>query len=244
MQNFDGFKKKFAMPAAVAAVLAAILVAAAFAAPFLASSFRLSHSVTVVIDAGHGGIDNGVTGVKTGVKESELNLAVAKILGEYLEGAGFNVVYTRLNEEGLYSAFDSNKKRADMEKRVEIIRRAAPAAVVSIHMNEYTSPSRRGAQAFFDGGSQEGRVLAQIVQEFLNDDFNVPDTGREYEALKAEKYILQNSASPAVIVECGFLSNPLDEANLTNAEYRAEIAYTIFRAVAVYLSASGSSGRA
>lgn len=244
MQNRRHVKNKFTLSATAAAVMAAILVAAAFAAPFLASAFRLSHSVTVVVDAGHGGIDNGVTGVKTGVKESELNLAVAKILGEYLEGAGFNVVYTRLNDGGLYSALDTNKKRADMEKRVAVIKRASPAVVVSIHMNEYSSPTRRGAQVFFDGGSQEGRAFAQIVQEFLNDDFNMPDTGRNYEALKAEKYILQNSAAPAVIVECGFLSNPLDEANLTNAEYRAQIAYTIFRAVAVYLSGSGASGRA
>lgn len=235
MQNPSGWKTQKSV-AFVAAAIAFIVVALAFSAPFIASSFRQATLVTVVIDPGHGGIDGGVSGVKTGVKESELNLALSKIVGEYLESAGFNVIYTRRNDDGLYSAFDKNKKRADMEARARIINRALPAAVVSIHMNTYSSASRRGAQVFFDASSEGGRLLAETVQDNLNREFNLPDTGREYAALKAEKYILQCTSAPAVIIECGFLSNPVDEANLCSPEYRAELAYSIFTAIAAFVS--------
>lgn len=108
MQNPSGWKTQKSV-AFVAAAIAFIVVALAFSAPFIASSFRQATLVTVVIDPGHGGIDGGVSGVKTGVKESALNLALSKIVGEYLESAGFNVIYTRRNDDGLYSAFDKTR---------------------------------------------------------------------------------------------------------------------------------------
>lgn len=227
---------RFNRKAAAVALTVVMFAALAVSAPFIASAAVSADAPTVVVDAGHGGADGGVTGIKTGVKESDLNLIVSKIVGEYLESAGFNVVYTRRNKGGLYGASSSNKKREDMHKRGEIIGRAAPAAVLSIHMNTYSSPSRRGAQVFFSAASESGRAFAEILQERLNRAFNLPDTGREYAALKAEKYILECTSAPVAIVECGFLSSPLDEANLMRADYRAEMAYEIFAATAAFLS--------
>lgn len=235
MHNLWGiFKVDFRVITAV--LLAVAVVALCFSAPYISSAYRRSAGRTVVIDAGHGGADGGVSGVRTGVKESDLNLAMSKIVGEYLESAGFNVVYTRKNEKGLYSALAANKKRDDMEKRAAIINRAEPAAVVSFHMNTYSSPARRGAQVFFDGSSVQGKLLAETVQDTLNREFNLPDTGRGYSALKAEKYILQCSPYPTVIIECGFLSNAIDEKNLTDSEYRAQFGYAVFGALAAFLS--------
>lgn len=217
-------------------VAAVIVVAGALSVPLAVSVAAGAGGTVVVIDAGHGGIDGGVTGSASGVKESELNLALARVLAEYVEAGGMRAVMTRKSSAGLYRATDSNKKRADMQRRVEIVREAAPVAVVSIHMNTFSSPSRRGAQVFFDAGSEKGRALAELVQDELNRTFNVPDTGREFSALAAEKYLLQNSPAPAVIVECGFLSNPADEANLLDDAYRAEMAHAVFRALAVFVS--------
>lgn len=217
-------------------VAAFIVVAGALSVPLAVSVAAGAGGAVVVIDAGHGGIDGGVTGSASGVKESELNLALARVLAEYVEAGGMRAVMTRKSSAGLYRATDSNKKRADMQRRVEIVREAAPVAVVSIHMNTFSSPSRRGAQVFFDAGSEKGRALAELVQDELNRTFNVPDTGREFSALAAEKYLLQNSPAPAVIVECGFLSNPADEANLLDDAYRAEMAHAVFRALAVFVS--------
>lgn len=190
----------------------------------------------VVIDAGHGGADGGVTGVNSGVKESDLNLVMARLVGEYLESGGFEVVFTRKGKGGLYRDTDRDKKRTDMLRRGELIRRVSPAAVVSIHMNTFSSSSRRGAQVFFDASSEGGRALAEVMQDRLNRDFNLSGAGRAFAPLSAEKYILSCSAAPTVIVECGFLSNPSDEKDLLSSDYRARFSYSVFRALAQFLS--------
>lgn len=217
-------------------ILVSIALAAAVGTPLAVSANKRGGRMTVVIDAGHGGIDGGVSGTKTGVKESELNLEMSKIVGEYFQSSGYNVVYTRKNDKGLYSASASNKKRDDMEKRAQIINKSSASIVISIHMNKYSSPSRRGAQVFFDKASESSREFADIVQDMLNRDFNVPDTGREYSALSAEKYILECTKIPVIIIECGFLSNPIDESNLTDPKYQAEFCYSIFKAASAYLT--------
>ena len=230
--------KSRSLPRTVKYVAALVLAAAIlFSAPFaLVAAVTAAETVTVVIDAGHGGADGGVTGATTGVKESDLNLEMAKVLGEYLESAGFRVVYTRKNKDDLCGGggFD---KRKDMYKRAEIIKRSAPAAVVSLHMNSFPSSSRRGAQVFFERSSEEGAAFASVVQDRLNEALNVPDAGRKFAALSAEKFLLEQSPAPAIIVECGFLSNPSDEKNLTSPSYRAKFAYEIFKGIAAYLSA-------
>lgn len=191
---------------------------------------------TIVIDAGHGGEDGGVTGVRTGVKESVLNLEISRLLGEYLKAAGFKVVYTRTNDTMLkYHKNVGTKKRADMFRRGEIIAKSSPYAVISVHMNYYSSSARRGAQVFFDRKNDKSKSFAQIMQDLLNRKINSEANGRAYDPLSAEKYILSCSDCASVIVECGFLSNPLDEANLCNRQYQAELAYVLFEGVAVYL---------
>lgn len=221
-----------------AAALAVLVTALAMCAPLLAAvGRRVADIPVVVVDAGHGGADAGVTGVRTGVKESDLNLKIALLLGEYLASGGIKVVYTR---EGDYmrpfAGVTDNKKRADMFYRGDVINSAKPSAVISVHINFYRSPSRRGAQTFFDRNSPEGRELANIAQDVLNRDINPELGGREYSALSAEKYILQCSPYPAMIAECGFLSNPLDEAALLRPDFQAEIAYALFQAAAIFLS--------
>ena len=93
---------------------------------------------TVCIDAGHGGVDGGVTGVNTGVKESDLNLSVSRLLKEHFESCGITVVMTRKTKDGLYGTATSGFKRRDMEKRREIIEQSKPDMVISIHMNKYS----------------------------------------------------------------------------------------------------------
>ena len=224
-------------------VVAAFLAAAAFAAAAVALPVAVSAqadgSAVIVVDAGHGGADGGVTGVNTGVKESDLNLEMSRLIGGCLESAGFEVVYTRTGKGGLYFESDRDKKSADMHRRAEIIRQNAPSAVLSIHMNTFFDRGRRGAQVFFDGGSTEGQALAERIQSRLNEQFNLPDAGREFAALAADKFILKQTEAPSVIVECGFLSNPVDEANLLDPDYAARFAAAVSSAVAEMLGAGG-----
>ncbi len=218
-------------------LLSAVFVALALSSPFIVASVMSRDSrKVVVVDAGHGGADGGVTGKRTGVKESDLNLKVAKLLGEYLVAGGYRVIYTRQNDTmHTHPDVRDNKKRADMFKRGDIINAAKPDAMISVHMNFYSASSRRGAQVFFDRHSEQGRRFADIMQEIINRDLNSDNGGRAYTALSAEKYLLSCSPYPSIIVECGFLSNPFDEANLTDKNYQTKLAYTLFLGIDGFL---------
>ena len=124
--------------------------------------------LTVVLDAGHGGIDGGVTGVKTGVKESELNLKIVKELKTRLEKAGVKTVLTRTTDAGLYGNATDGFKRRDMLARKKIINGCNADAFVSVHINYYSSPSRRGAQAFFRENDELCETFAAVMQKNLN----------------------------------------------------------------------------
>ncbi len=191
------------------------------------------NKIRIVLDAGHGGIDAGVSGVNTKVKESELNLKVVKKLENYLVGAGMNVVLTRSTDAGLYGIANGNLKRKDMEKRKEIIKNSEPHLVVSVHMNQYSLASRRGAQVFYKKGDEKSKLLANSIQESFN---SMASSVREYSALTGDYYILNCTDYPSVIAECGFLSNPEEEALLITDNYQDDIAYTIFKGIVGYLA--------
>jgi N-acetylmuramoyl-L-alanine amidase len=187
-------------------------------------------SLTVVIDAGHGGIDSGATGTTTGASESEINLSVALKLKEYFENAGFGVVMTRSTPMGLYGVMSEGFKRRDLEKRVEITKRANADIFISIHMNEYTSSSRCGAQVFYRA-DDESKTLAAKIQTELD---KIDSDKRSNLSLSGDYYILNNSPIPSVICECGFLSNETDEARLVTEEYQSQLAYSIFLGSCAY----------
>ena len=203
----------------------------------LAQSAAETRRITVVIDAGHGGIDGGVTGINSGVKESDINLALSRVLQEKLENAGLNVVQTRLTESGLYGAATSGYNRREMEKRAEIIRSSAPALVISVHQNFFSLSSRRGAQVFFKPSSERSKTLACMIQSALN---AMPECVKRTDPLAGDYYILNCSDYPSVIVECGFLSNGEDEALLLSEEYREKIAETVTAGALSFLSASAN----
>ncbi len=187
-------------------------------------------SVVIVLDAGHGGVDGGVAGSVSGVKESDLNLKTCKVLKTLLEGRGAKVVMTRKDENGLYGTATKGFKLRDMERRREIIVAASPDLVVSIHMNKFSSSYRKGAQVFYQKNDQKSKVFADSIQKTLNE-----FSGNGYAALSGDFFICRCADVPSVIVECGFLSNPQEEALLNTAEYREKIANEIMRGIFLYL---------
>ena len=184
---------------------------------------------TIVIDPGHGGWDGGSVGTATGVTEAELNLKVSKILKKYLENYGFNVILTRTSDISL-----GKNKIEDMEKRKRIIEKYNPTMVISIHMNSFTDPSECGTQAYFEKGDNNSKLLADSIQSQMN---VILPNAREF-ANHGEYYILECSDIPTPLVECGFLSNPNDEALLNTDEYREKLAYSIYSGIIKYLIAT------
>ncbi len=179
---------------------------------------------TIVLDAGHGGMDGGSVGVNTGMKESDLNLAIVKKLERYLTNVGFDVVLTRKDTQGLYKVGSKNQKIEDMEVRKKIIEKASPNLVVSIHMNSFPVYSEYGAQAFFQQDNEFGKLVADTIQKQLIR--KLGDNARSF-ANAGDYYMLNSTAYPSVLVECGYLSNPAEEALLITDEYQEQVAYAI-----------------
>ena len=189
----------------------------------------------IVLDAGHGGIDVGVTGKTTKVKESELNLAIVMQLKEKLTDMGFTVTLTRKTDAGLYGAATKGFKKRDMQRRKEIIEETNPLLVISVHQNFYPSSAYRGAQVFYSKNNANSERLALATQTQLNDLY--AETGAKHrQALEAEYYILQCSTYPTVIVECGFLSNAKDEELLQTIGWQRRLSEGIAAGIMTYLS--------
>lgn len=195
------------------------------------STSILPQKLCIVIDAGHGGIDGGATGVKSGVKESSLNLEVSKLLARLIDSAGMQAVMTRQTEAGLYGTLSSGFKKRDMLKRKEIIERANADLIISIHMNKCGIPSRRGAQVFYS--DDKSKQLAITIQDSINE---MPESIRKYSPLNGDFYILNCTKRLGVLIECGFLSNVEDEKLLLNDNYRQNFAYALFKGLITYLN--------
>lgn len=192
------------------------------------STFQPKPQYTIVIDAGHGGRDGGAVG-SSGVTESELNLEFSLKLKEMCEDYGFKVVLTRKDMNGLYSIFASNKKKSEMKKRQEIIEKAKPDVVVSIHMNSF-SFSSSGAQCFYASGNESGQALATSVQQALSTE--IEHTGLA--AKVGDFYVLNCTDYTSVLVECGFLSNPEEERKLCDEEYQSNFCRTLLYGILDY----------
>lgn len=219
---------------AAALAVAIIILSCAAGALCEGIAYAATYSAPViVIDAGHGGIDAGVRGKTSGVKESDVNLAIAYELREYFLDAGFSAVLTRKSQAGLYGVPTKGFKRRDMQSRRDVIISSGADIVISVHQNFYSDSSRRGAQVFFDNDSESGKKLAVCIQNSLN---SMENATRAVGPLVGDYYMLKCTESPSVIVECGFLSNQADEELLVTEQYRKEIAYAIFAGAVSYFS--------
>ena len=190
----------------------------------------------VVIDAGHGGMDPGKVGVN-GSLEKEINLAVAKELKALLEQNDVTVVMTRTDDGGLYQESDTNKKRADMQARVRILQEAAPVLAVSIHQNSFTDSGSRGAQVFYYKGAEQGKLAADTIQEAMRRE--IADGNHRVAKANADYYMLKKSPCTLVIVECGFLSNPEEEALLQTKNYQHRLAWAIHLGIMEWIGLHG-----
>lgn len=187
---------------------------------------------TIVIDPGHGGIDPGKVGIN-GSYEKDINLAIGLFLKEALEKKKCEVILTRETDIGLYQESDSNKKMADLRKRVEIMNQDNVDLIVSIHQNSFSGESSRGAQVFYHTGSENGEAFAKILQAQL---VSCLDTANHRQAKgNTDYYLLKNTERTSVIVECGFLSNSEEAQKLCDKTYQRQVAWAIAQGTMQYL---------
>ncbi len=188
----------------------------------------------IIIDAGHGGRDGGAA-ADDGTLEKDLNLAVAKELCDLFEGAGYDTVMTRTEDVALGDENSSHKKLGDLKARVELAKQYKNAIFISVHMNKFPVPKYSGLCVYFAKKTEGSAALAEDVRMVVATHLQ-KENGRQIKGAGSEIYVLDNAPCTAILVECGFLSNPSELALLKTEEYRKKVAACVFTATANYMS--------
>lgn len=199
----------------------------------------------IVIDAGHGGEDGGASGTD-GTKEKHLNLLVAQSLADILTAAGYDVRMTRTDDRLLYDLYGDltdykgHKKTYDLRNRLRFTEEAGADLLISIHMNKFPQPQYSGLQVYYSPNAPESRTVAEVIRSYTKL-YLQPENERETKAATSSIYLLHRIQRPAVMVECGFLSNEEELSRLKDEIYRRQLALVI--ACAAAESLSGTAGK-
>lgn len=201
-----------------------------------ASSMPITQK-TVIVDAGHGGDDGGAIGID-GTVEKDINLDIALKLEKILKFYGFNVIMTRTQDvmtcdDGL----DSLRKRkiSDIHNRFELMRKNPDAIFISVHQNKFEDSSQHGTQVFYSGNDERSKELAEAIQTSVTLTLQRKN-GRVVKKSGSGIYLLYHAKIPAVLVECGFISNSDELKKLKDESYRMKLAILIADGLLKYLS--------
>ena len=191
---------------------------------------------TVIVDAGHGGVDGGAVSC-TGVSESMVNLDIALRLNDLMHLMGINTVMIRETDCSVYTKGETiaQKKISDLKERVRIVNSTPNAVLISIHQNHFTDDRYSGAQVFY-APTDGSRALAESMQSTFVKTINQTS---HRQIKKADGiYLMQHIQCPAALIECGFLSNKNEEYKLRTKEYQQQICSVIACCVSNYLFAT------
>ena len=225
------------------AVVAYILIIGFFLVGALAGSratsvvaqrIPMERDSCIVIDAGHGGVDGGATSC-TGILESRFNLDISLRLRDLFHLIGYQTAMVRTSDISVYTTGDTigAQKVSDLRQRVRLVIETPNAILLSIHQNTFHDSRYSGAQVFY-GISGESEAFAKAIQNQFIETLN---PGSKRTAKKGEGiYLLQHITCTGALIECGFLSNPSEEANLRDPEYQKRICCVIASATAQFLT--------
>lgn len=190
---------------------------------------------TVVVDAGHGGVDSGARGIE-GLQEKDITLAVTMRLTHYLQQAGAVVVLTRQTDTDLSTASDkANKHRhmGDLRGRFGVVRSRPIDAFISIHCNATNSPDWHGSQVLYLKGNAQGKTLATMMQSAFR--VQLLPTKRAIQSNQT-LYLLKRVKGPTVLAEIGFITNPMEARYLHTAAYQDRVAFAMYTAIVAYFA--------
>ena len=196
----------------------------------------LSNRTCVIVDAGHGGIDGGATSC-TGILESNLNLEIAVRLNDLLRFLGYNTKMIRTSNVSIYTEGTTiaAQKVSDLKNRVNIVNETPNSILVSIHQNYFAQSKYSGAQVFYSNNGAD-KQLAQAMQSAFRNTINL---GNKREAKHAKGiYLMENIRSQGILIECGFISNPQEEALIRSEAYQKKISAVIATTLSVFLDCS------
>lgn len=199
------------------------------------SSAGVKSAQTIILDAGHGGFDGGAV-ASDGTVEKDINLEIALILADFLRSGGYEVILTRetdVSTDDVETDKIATRKKSDLKNRLELMNDYPQAIFVSIHLNKFTTSSASGAQIFYSGKSENSKKLGDEIQKQIVSLLQ-PYNTRVSKQATSSTYILYNATLPAVLVECGFLSNKAELEKLKDKDYQVQMAFSIFCGIAEY----------
>ncbi len=192
---------------------------------------------TIIIDAGHGGFDGGAV-ADDGTVEKDINLSIANKTAAMLRVHGFEVVMSRESDTGTEDDSNSSipkRKKSDLANRLRLMIDNPDAIFVSIHLNKFTTSAASGAQVFYTKNYKEAASLASSLQSSITTLIQ-PQNTRAVKQGTDSTYLLKNATVPAVIVECGFLSNRQELQKLKSDEYQTQMAFAITGGIINYFN--------
>lgn len=233
----EKIKTKVILSCALFSILGALSVCSIVVSGKLAvnTASVLTKSQTVIIDAGHGGMDGG-TSAADGTLEKDINLSISLKLDEILRSMGINTVMTRSQDISIH---DENaqtvrqKKVSDIKNRLKILNETDNSIFVSIHQNHFSDSKYSGAQVFYSKNNPLSSKLAEKIRLPIITYLQADNT-RETKSVGTDIYLLYHADSPAVMVECGFLSNKDEANNLKDEKYQQKIAFLIALGIVDY----------
>ncbi len=190
-----------------------------------------------MFEPAHGGIDGGATGIG-GVVEKDVNLQISLKLREILKANGYEVIMTRDTDKSIHSSGKTvaQQKKSDMNNRLKLINSTPNSITVSIHQNHFEQSQYSGAQMFYGRKNESSKLLAEAIQKRFVENLQ-KDNKREIKEAGKNLYLMYQAQNPIVLVECGFLSNPVESALLSDDTYQNKVAFTIFSGIADYIGA-------
>ena len=234
------YKKGLSIIKVVALILLIMVISNIFSDIYVSSDeyketlSEITEKATVIIDAGHGGEDCGAIGV-TGIYEKDLNLSIAAELGNILSENGFAVVHTRTKDALLYTEEENiygMRKISDLKNRCKIGAEYQNAIYISIHMNSFKRADCAGLQVYYSKNNDSSSVLATCIQQNVKSKLQ-PENSRQTKVGKGI-YLLENLSNPAILIECGFLTNPEECEKLSKKEYQKQLSFAIFCGIIDY----------
>mgnify|MGYP003937659097 FL=1 len=208
-----------------------VYIAADCAIKYLLANSQVPDTDTIIIDPGHGDPDGGAVGID-GVLEKDINLAISFKLRNFFSAAGYRVIMTREGNSEIYDKGSDTirkKKVSDLKNRLSIANSHPGVAFLSIHQNIFSSSSSSGAIVFYSPNNDESKRLAEYIQTGIRKMVQ-PNNKYKVRQVNDDIFLLYNAKSPAVMVECGFLSNPNDCRMLQDEAYQNKLAFAIFSA--------------
>lgn len=192
----------------------------------------------IIIDAGHGGFDGGAS-TNDGTPEKDINLNISLYLNEFLSSFGYKTILTRSVDESLESdglTTIKSKKTSDIHNRMKIMEDTENSLFISIHQNHYSVEKYNGTQVFYSPNfSEESSLLAQNIQDTVVSQLQ-PNNERKIKECGSSVYLMFNAVKPAVLVECGFLSNNEEAEMLKTTQYQKKMAFCIAIGIQNYVT--------